>query len=71
MKARWEWRFAEAAGGVLERPGSPVFDARYDAEEWLGTHWRALAAQRVATATLLHEGIAVPPAIAIPLTPSA
>lgn len=71
MRARWEWRLEDAAGVVLERPGSPVFDARYDAEEWLGAHWRALAGQRVAAATLLHEGDAVPPVIAIPVTPSA
>lgn len=66
MRARWEWRLQDGDGQVLARPSSPVFEARYDAEEWLGDHWRALAAQGVAGAVLLHEGETVPPTIPIP-----
>ncbi|HEY0118187.1 MAG TPA: hypothetical protein VGC04_05345 [Cellulomonas sp.] len=66
MRPRWEWRLENEAGQVLDRPTSPVFDARYDAEEWLGDRWRALADQRVRRAVLLNEGTPVPPAIALP-----
>ena len=47
MRPRWEWRLEDESGAVLDRPTSPVFDARYDAEEWLGDHWRVLADQGV------------------------
>ena len=33
---------------------SPVFTSRFDAEQWLGEHWRGLAQDRVATAGLLR-----------------
>ena len=51
---------------ALDRPMSPVFDARYDAEEWLGDHWRVLAEQRVRRAVLLNEGAPVLPAVEVP-----
>lgn len=66
MRPRWEWRLVDATGEVVDRPTSPVFEARYDAEEWLGDHWRALGAQNVRSALLLNEGQPVPPAIGIP-----
>lgn len=66
MRPRWEWQLEDGTGHRLDRPTSPVFDARYDAEEWLGEHWRALAAQRVQAARLLHEGEPAGPVVAIP-----
>lgn len=66
MRPRWEWRLEDESGAVLDRPTSPVFDARYDAEEWLGDHWRLLAEQRVRRAVLLNEGAPVAPAIPVP-----
>jgi hypothetical protein len=66
MQPRWQWRLQDGSGAVLDRPTSPVFDARYDAEEWLGDHWRALSGQGVRRAVLLHDGVPVLPAIAVP-----
>ena len=66
MRPRWEWRLEDESGVALDRPTSPVFDARYDAEEWLGDHWRALAEQGARRVVLLNEGAAVPPAIPLP-----
>ena len=66
MRPRWEWQLQDEVGHVLDRPTSPAFDARYDAEEWLGDHWRALSDQRVRRAVLLHEGTAVPPVVPVP-----
>lgn len=54
LRPQWEWRF-ESADGPVERPVSPVFGNRYDAEQWLGEHWRGLAAQGVVTAQLRHQ----------------
>lgn len=56
VRPQWEWRFDDAEGRAVDRPVSPVFTTQYDAEQWIGEHWRALAAQGVRTATLLHEG---------------
>jgi len=56
VRPQWEWRFDDAQGQAVDRPVSPVFTTQYDAEQWVGEHWRALAAQGVHTATLLHEG---------------
>ena len=47
LRPQWEWRFDGADGAVLDRPVSPVFTTQYDAEQWLGEHWRTLAAQGV------------------------
>ena len=66
MRPRWQWRMAGESGGELDRPASPVFEARYDAEEWLGDHWRALADQHVRRVVLLNEGTPVPPALPVP-----
>ncbi len=51
-RAQWEWSFLDRAGQVLDRPLSPAFTSRYDAEAWLGEHWRRLAEDRVAEAQL-------------------
>ncbi|AEI11923.1 hypothetical protein [Cellulomonas gilvus] len=64
LRPQWEWRLADPAGPV-QRPVSPVFANRYDAEQWLGEHWRALAGQGVTSAQLLNEGAAVGPAVAL------
>ncbi len=66
MRPRWEWRLEDESGQAMDRPTSPVFDARYDAEEWLGDHWHALSEQGVRRAVLLNEGTPLPPAVPVP-----
>ncbi len=61
MRPRWQWQLLGEGGTELDRPSSPVFTARFDAESWLGVHWRGLSAQGVRMARLLHEGEPVPP----------
>jgi len=65
LRPQWEWLLSGAAG-PLERPVSPVFGNRYDAEEWLGEHWRSLAAQGVLAAALRHQDRPVGPTIELP-----
>ncbi|KQY47780.1 hypothetical protein [Cellulomonas sp. Root137] len=67
LRPQWEWRFDGAGGAVLDRPVSPVFTTQYDAEQWLGEHWRTLAAQGVQAVHLLHEGSQATPTITLPL----
>ncbi|WP_315097370.1 hypothetical protein [uncultured Cellulomonas sp.] len=67
LRPQWEWRFG-GPNGVLDRPVSPVFTTQYDAEQWLGEHWRTLAAQGVQAVTLLHEGAQATPTLMLPLT---
>ena len=66
LRPQWEWRFDGADGKILDRPVSPVFTTQYDAEQWLGEHWRTLAAQGVQAAGLLHEGVQATPTLPIP-----
>jgi hypothetical protein len=66
MRPQWEWRLEDESGHGLERPASPAFDARYDAEEWLGDHWRALSDRGVRSAVLLNQGAPVAAPLAIP-----
>jgi hypothetical protein len=61
LHPQWAWELA-GPDGPLDRPLSPVFTTRYDAEEWLGAQWRALRDQGVRTALLRNDGTAVPPA---------
>ncbi|WP_308439190.1 hypothetical protein [Cellulomonas chitinilytica] len=35
---------------------SPVFTTQFDAEQWLGEHWRSLAQQGVHSVALVHDG---------------
>jgi len=56
IRAQWEWAFDDAEGRLLDRPISPVFSNQYDAEQWLGEHWRDLARQETAVARLMHDG---------------
>jgi hypothetical protein len=53
---QWTWQFLAPDGDGLDRPLSPAFTSRFDAEAWLGEHWRSLAADGVAAARLLHQG---------------
>jgi hypothetical protein len=54
--AAWAWTFLDSAGTVLDQPISPAFGNRFDAELWLGEHWRHLAEQGVASVRLLNHG---------------
>jgi hypothetical protein len=53
---QWTWSFAGADGTVLKPPIGPTLPSRFDAEAWLGEHWRALATEGVAAATVLLDG---------------
>ncbi len=66
VRPRWQWRLVDAAERTLDRPGSPVFLARFEAEQWLGEHWRSLAGQGVRRAVLQHDGQDQPPGVALP-----
>ncbi|WP_448631630.1 hypothetical protein [Cellulomonas soli] len=66
LRPRWEWALHDGAGQALHRPVSPVFTNQFDAEQWLGEQWRALAPDGVRSATLLHEGSQVGPVLSIP-----
>ena len=44
-----------------------MFTTQYDAEQWLGEHWRTLAAQGVHAVGLLHEGAQATPTLTLPL----
>ncbi|QCB93387.1 hypothetical protein [Cellulomonas shaoxiangyii] len=57
LRPRWCWALVDASGTAVDRPASPVFLARFEAEQWLGEHWRGLAAQGVRTASLEHDGM--------------
>ncbi|MCL1869568.1 MAG: hypothetical protein FWF90_04035 [Promicromonosporaceae bacterium] len=62
IRPRWEWVLVDAEGQPLDASLSPVFTTQYDAEEWLGERWRALAEAGAAEARLLHDGeLATPP----------
>ena len=67
LRPQWEWRLDGADGERLERPVSPVFTSQFDAEQWLGEHWRGLAAQGVGRATLLHKGAPKAPTVPLPV----
>jgi hypothetical protein len=61
LRPQWEWRLE---GG--QPPASPVFTTQYDAEQWVGESWRALAAQGVTRVTLLHQGEPATPPLDVP-----
>lgn len=63
IRPRWEWSLVDHDGRRLEPSLSPVFTAQYDAEQWLGEHWRELARTGAATAMLLHDGTQATPTI--------
>ncbi|GAA4728747.1 hypothetical protein GCM10023216_20180 [Isoptericola chiayiensis] len=62
IRPRWEWAWETDAGDRVASP-SPVFTTQYDAEEWLGEHWRELAAAGAVHARLLHEGSQATPTV--------
>ena len=63
----WEWELLDRADVVLDRPVSPAFSTRFDAEEWLGLHWRQLAEQGVAAVRLAQNGHPAAPALPLRL----
>jgi hypothetical protein len=65
---QWTWEFLGADEDPLATPVSPAFTSRFDAEAWIGEHWRQMAADGVASARLLHQGHPVAPAL--PLRPA-
>lgn len=65
IRPQWAWELDDAEGTVLDSPVSPVFANQFDAEQWLGEHWRDLAAADVAVARLMHDGN--PAAAPVPL----
>ncbi len=68
LRPQWVWQFDGPDGAALDRPVSPLFTTQYDAEQWLGEHWRTLAAQGVHAARLLHEGTQVTATLTLPVT---
>ena len=54
IRPQWVWELDDAEGTVLEDPVSPVFGNQFDAEQWLGEHWRDLLSRGVATVTLFE-----------------
>ncbi|UZN01688.1 hypothetical protein [Cellulomonas sp. S1-8] len=66
VRPRWQWRLVDADDATVDRPGSPVFLARFEAEQWLGEHWRALAGQGVRRAVLQNDGADLPYGVDLP-----
>ncbi|WP_149202902.1 hypothetical protein [Actinotalea subterranea] len=60
-RVQWAWQFTDAEDEVLDRPLSPAFTNRFDAESWIGEQWRHLAEQGVAAAQLTQQGTPVGP----------
>ncbi|WP_225754626.1 hypothetical protein [Actinotalea sp. Marseille-Q4924] len=60
---QWTWQFLAVDEQAVDRPVSPAFTSRFDAEAWLGEQWRSLAGEGVASARLLHQGAVVAPAV--------
>lgn len=68
IRPRWEWSLENEAGEVLEASLSPVFTTQYDAEQWLGEHWRGLAGSGASRAKLVNDGRQVTPTVELPLS---
>jgi hypothetical protein len=66
IRPRWVWAFDDAAGHEVGAMPSPVFTSQYDAEQWLGEHWRDVAAAGAVAARLLHDGAQAAPGVALP-----
>lgn len=66
IRPQWVWEFDDGEQRVMDRPISPVFANQYDAEEWIGEHWRQLAGQGVRTARLMSDGTQVSPSLPLP-----
>jgi hypothetical protein len=65
IRARWEWALDDVEGRELTVP-SPVFTTQYDAEQWLGEHWRELSAGGAVLARLLNDGTQATPGVRLP-----
>ncbi len=63
IRPRWEWALEDVDGRKLPQPLSPVFTTQFDAEQWIGEHWRELATQGAAVARLLHDGTQATPSV--------
>jgi hypothetical protein len=55
---------SEGSEGPVEGP--PGFEARADAETWIGEHWRSLSAVGVRRAQLLDDGTPVGEPLPLP-----
>ncbi len=51
-RAQWTWTLLGAGGTRLDRPISPTFTSRFDAEAWLGEHRHRLEGEHVVAAQL-------------------
>nr|WP_237727972.1 hypothetical protein [Cellulomonas sp. APG4] len=49
------------AQAPLDRPLSPTFTNRFDAEAWVGERWRELVRDGVRAVRLCHQGAPVAP----------
>jgi hypothetical protein len=67
VRPQWEWVFVAADDQRPDRPVGPVFTGRFDAEQWIGEHWRALVEQGVVRAQLQHSGQPVGAALELPV----
>lgn len=63
IRPRWEWTLHDDTGVSLPEPVTPVFTTQFDAEQWLGEHWRSLAEAGVTSSQLHHEGEPVGPVV--------
>lgn len=61
--SQWSWRLLDAEDRPVDQRSAPVFTTRFDAESWLGEHWRELAAHGVVGAELTEQGVAVGPVL--------
>lgn len=51
----WTWQFVDASG-IAVGETAPDASTRFDAEAWLGEHWRAIARRGAARGVLLRAG---------------
>lgn len=58
----WTWRVVDAAGAHVAAD-APAAQSRFDAETWLGEHWRGLAAAGAVRAVLMCDGTLVGPPV--------
>ena len=65
IRPQWAWDFDDPDGASMDRPISPVFANQFDAEEWIGEHWRELASQGVHSARLLNDGTQATPSLVL------
>lgn len=64
MREAWTWELTPELDAITPEPVAAT--ARYDAEQWLGENWEALARTGVTHAQLLRDGEPVGPLL--PLT---